>query len=176
MFLFSISSRRYLPSSSWVSRHTVRLLTPECYLRQRRVRHADHGIFFAVVTPYNDAYVGPPSAKSFMLFNSIFSLLVLAYLALTPLYFPRFFHRLVALGLEAVTSLFWFAGSIALAAGWANPRCGGNNYCGSVNAAVAFGFFLWALFTFFAILSAREVLRSRRGSTTSPAAKPYVAA
>ncbi|KAK0648876.1 membrane-associating domain-containing protein [Cercophora newfieldiana] len=133
------------------------------------------GLTAYLVTPYN-GWADPPSAKSFMLFNAIFSLLVLAYLALTPKYFPRFFHRLVALGLEAVTSLFWFAGSIALAAGWAHPRCGGNNYCGSVNAAVAFGFFLWALFTFFAILSAREVLRSRSHPTTAPAAKPYVAA
>ena len=134
------------------------------------------GLTSYLVTPYNSSWVDPPSAKSFMLFNSIWSLLVLAYLALTPVYFPRFFHSLVALGLEAVTSLFWFAGSIALAAGWAHPRCGGNSYCGSVNAAVAFGFFLWALFTFFAILGAREALRSRSRPTTAPAAKPHVAA
>jgi len=134
------------------------------------------GLTSYLVTPFNGSYADPPSAMSFMLFNAIFSLLVLAYLALTPKYFPRFFHRLVALGLEAVTALFWFAGSIALAAGFAHSRCGGNNYCGSVNAAVAFGFFLWALFTFFAILSAREALRSRSHPTTAPAAKPYVAA
>lgn len=134
------------------------------------------GLTAYLVTPFNNSWADPPSSMSFMLFNSIFSLLVLAYLALTPVYFPRFFHRYVALGLEAVTSLFWFAGSIALAAGFAHPRCGGNNYCGSVNAAVAFGFFLWALFTLFAILSAREALRSRSRPTTAPAAKPYVAA
>jgi len=111
-----------------------------------------------------------------MVFNSVFSLVVLAYLALTPLYFARFFHRYAALGLESVAMIFWFAGSIALAANWAHPRCGGNSYCGSVNAAVAFGFFLWALFTTFVVVDASEVLRSRRQPTTAPAAKPYVAA
>jgi hypothetical protein len=110
-----------------------------------------------------------------MLFNAIFTLLVLAYIALTPLYFPRFFHRIASLALEAITMLFWFAGSIALAAGWAHPWCGGSNYCGSVNAAVAFGFFLWALFCFLVFVDIREVLRSR-GHRTAATAKPYTGA
>lgn len=112
-----------------------------------------------------------------MMFNAVFTLVVIAYLALTPRYFARFFHRIAALALESITMLFWFAGSIALAANWSSPRCGGNSYCGTVNAAVAFGFFLWALFTFLVLIDARDFLRSREGPTTaSPAAKPYVAA
>ncbi len=127
-----------------------------------------------VVTPYNGGWWGPPSTKAFMLFNAIWSLLVLAYIALTPRYFPRLFHFIASLALEAITMLFWFAGSIALAAGWAQPRCGLNVYCGSVNAAVAFGFFLWALFTFLVIVDTREFLRSRGHRSTT--AKPYTGA
>ena len=112
-----------------------------------------------------------------MLFNAIFSLLVLGYLAIVPAYFPRFFHRVVALALEAITMLFWFAGSIALAAKVAEPVCYGSNYCGSVKAAIAFGFFLWAVFLFLVIVDTMDFLRSRgHRTTTAPAAKPYVGA
>jgi hypothetical protein len=85
-----------------------------------------------------------PSRVNFMIFNSIWSLLVLLYVGLTPLYMTSLFHKLVALGLEAVTMLFWFAGSIALAVYVGGPHnCGANTWCGSISAAVAFGFFLW---------------------------------
>jgi hypothetical protein len=81
-----------------------------------------------------------------MLFNAIWSLLVLAYLALTPLYMERLFHRLVALGALALTVIFWFAGSIALAVYLGTPYgCSASAYCGSIQAAVAFGFFLWCV-------------------------------
>lgn len=78
---------------------------------------------------------------NFMLFNSIWTLLVLAYVGVAPLYYTRIFHRLASLALEAITMLFWFAGSIALAV-VSNGHCG-SIFCGAVKAAVAFGFFLW---------------------------------
>jgi len=106
-----------------------------------------------------------------MLFNSVWTLLVLAYLALTPLYFPRIFHQLAALALEWVTAIFWFAGSIAVAAYWGEPYCGAGNWCGSASAAAAFGFFIWVIFTFLAVLDTMAVMRSRGHSTT---AKPTV--
>lgn len=96
---------------------------------------------------YNNGYYWSgswsPDRVNFMLFNSIWSLLVLAYIGLTPLYMTSIFHRLAALGLEAVTMIFWFAGSVALAVFIGVPRCHGNSWCGSIQAAVAFGFFLW---------------------------------
>lgn len=113
-----------------------------------------------------------------MLFNSIWSLLVLAYVGLVPLYYTRIFHRLASLALEWITMIFWFAGSIALASYWGSPRCGGDTYCGSVEAAIAFGFFLWALFGFLVFVDTLESLRSR--GHHAPAAnaqpKPYVGA
>lgn len=111
-----------------------------------------------------------------MLFNSIWSLLVLAYVGLTPLYYTRVFHRLASLVLEAITMIFWFAGSIALAVGFGGPySCDGNSVCGSITAAITFGFFLWALFTALTVLDTIESMRSRRGTTHSHT-KPYVGA
>ncbi|RYP84403.1 hypothetical protein DL769_001192 [Monosporascus sp. CRB-8-3] len=95
---------------------------------------------------------------NFMIFNSVWSLLVLAYVGLSPLYFPNLSHKLLATGLNCVTAIFWFAGSIALAVlvgGWVGGGVGG--------AAVAFGFFLWAIFTFLGVL---DVLESRGTSST----------
>lgn len=71
---------------------------------------------------------------SFMLFNSVWTLLVLLYVALTPLYLASLHHKLAATVITTITAIFWFAGSIALAV-----VSGG----GVVAAAVAFGFFLW---------------------------------
>lgn len=81
-----------------------------------------------------------------MVFNSVWSLLVLAYLALAPTYAATLFHRLVALALTGVTAVFWFAGAIALAVVAAGGVWG---------AAAAFGFFLWWVIPFaFALFSA----------------------
>jgi hypothetical protein len=85
-----------------------------------------------------------PSVVNFMIFNSVWSLLVLAYVGITPIYMTSIFHKLVALGLNVVTTIFWFAGSIALAVAVGGPwNCGTNSVCGSLEAAIAFGFFLW---------------------------------
>jgi hypothetical protein len=125
-----------------------------------------------------------PSQANFMVFNSVWSLLVLAYVGLTPLYATHLFHKLASLALEAVTTIFWFAGAIALAVLFGGPfDCGANSFCGAAKAAIAFGFFLWALFGFLTGLDTFESLRSRRSATTTHPtvaadgpAKPYVGA
>jgi len=103
-----------------------------------------------------------PSEYSFMLFNSIWSLLVLAYLALTPRFFARAYHGVVALVLLCLTTLFWFAGSIAMAVRVGDPDgCSHFNSCRTAQAGVAFGFFLWAGFTALTVLEALSFMRSR---------------
>jgi hypothetical protein len=87
-----------------------------------------------------------------MLFSSVWSLLVLGYVFLVPLYYAHFFEGLAALAIESITMIFWFAGSIALAAYWGAPKCGSNKFCGSVEAAIAFGFFLWVSFSFLVLV------------------------
>ncbi|RYP05084.1 hypothetical protein DL764_004045 [Monosporascus ibericus] len=99
---------------------------------------------------------------NFMIFNSVWSLLVLAYVGLSPLYFPRLSHKLVATGLNGATAIFWFAGSIALAV-W--------GLGGVVGAAVAFGFFLWAIFTFVTVLGVLEA-RGTSSTVKTPSTAP----
>ncbi|KAI2467614.1 membrane-associating domain-containing protein [Annulohypoxylon bovei var. microspora] len=121
---------------------------------------------------YGTYYDYSPPRINFMVFNSVWSLLVLVYVGVTPLYLTGVFHRLAALALNAITTIFWFAGAIALAVFVGGPYdCRSDTYCGSSEAAVAFGFFLWALFTFLTVIDALDSLRSR-GHNVGPAAKP----
>jgi len=50
-----------------------------------------------------------------MIFNSVWTLLAVAYLVIAPLKFPDAAHKFAILGVEALTMIFWFAGWIALA-------------------------------------------------------------
>ncbi|KAI1800331.1 marvel domain-containing protein [Daldinia bambusicola] len=114
-----------------------------------------------------------PSRVNFMIFNSVWSLLVLLYVGVTPLYLTSIFHRLVALALNAITTIFWFAGAIALAVFVGGPYdCRANTFCGSAEAAVAFGFFLWALFMVLTVIDAIDSLRSRGHNVSKPHANP----
>lgn len=111
-----------------------------------------------------------------MLFTTIWSILVLLYIAITPVVLPSLFIPVVSLGLLALTMLFWFAGSIALAVFIGVPDCNGRNYCQSLQAAVAFGFFIWAIFTGLTVVEAMGFMRSRGGANAdvrSKVGRPY---
>lgn len=104
-----------------------------------------------------------PGPVNFILFDSIWTLLVLVYVGLAPLYYTHLFHRLASLALESLTMIFWFAGAIALAVFVGGPfDCGTSSLCGALEAAIAFAFVLWALFVFLCVVDAIEALRSRR--------------
>ncbi|KAI2638416.1 membrane-associating domain-containing protein [Xylaria nigripes] len=103
-----------------------------------------------------------PSTVNFMVFNSVWSLLVLIYIGLASAFIPSIFNRTVALALNLLTQLFWFAGSIALAVWYGGPYdCNGGTACSNAEAAIAFGFFSWAIFAFLALVDALEFLRRR---------------
>ncbi|KAM5350615.1 hypothetical protein ACJ41O_007120 [Fusarium nematophilum] len=132
------------------------------------------GLTAYVVDTTNPRFWGgnSPSEFSFMLFNSIWSLLALAYLALTPLFASRLYHGVAALAVLAVTTIFWFAGSIAMAAFIGVPKCHGNTFCQSAQAAVAFGFFIWAIFTGLTVMEGLAYMRSRGHSAHADTTKP----
>ncbi|EHK19318.1 uncharacterized protein TRIVIDRAFT_81239 [Trichoderma virens Gv29-8] len=110
-----------------------------------------------------------PDSFAFMLFNSIWSLLIVAYLAITPLYLKRFYHALVAFVILVITTIFWFSGSIAMAAFIGVPKCHGITWCQTSQAGVAFGFFLWAGFLGLTILEGLTTLRGQaRADKTTP--------
>ncbi|KAJ0281010.1 hypothetical protein COL940_005955 [Colletotrichum noveboracense] len=113
-----------------------------------------------------------PDIVNFIIFNSVWSLLVLAYVGLTPLYMTRLFHKLVSLALLVITTIFWFAGAIAYAVFVGSPNCGNNTYCGSSQAGVAFAFFIWAIFMFLTVLDTLDAMRSRGHSTKANHAYP----
>lgn len=113
-----------------------------------------------------------PAILNFMLFNAVATLVVLLYIGFVPLYYTRIFHRLASLALEGIIVVFWFAGSTALAVDVGGPyNCGSNHYCGAIEAAIAFGFFLWAVFAGLAVVDTIEALRSHRSAfkTNTPA-------
>ncbi|CAH0057190.1 unnamed protein product [Clonostachys solani] len=95
------------------------------------------------------------AAAIFLLLNSVWSLLALVYLSIVPIYGPRLFNEFVCLGLNAVTTIFWFAGAIGIAgtvgAQWRAEQ-----------ASTAFSFFLWAIFTGLLVVKVKSVVRSRR--------------
>ena len=95
---------------------------------------------------------------------------MLLYLAIAPLFAPRIYHNMVALGILALTSLFWFAGATAVAAHIGVPHCI-TTYCRATQAAVAFGYFIWAIFTGLTIMEALAFMRGR-GHTAHADTKP----
>lgn len=81
-----------------------------------------------------------PSSNNFLIFCSVWSLLVVAYLLVAPRL--PFFNKWVPIAVLAVTVIFWFAGSIAAAAWLGTPSCHWSG-CRSLQAAIAFSFFIW---------------------------------
>lgn len=81
-----------------------------------------------------------------MVFVSVWTLLVLPYLALAPTYLERFANKFAILALDALTMLFWFAAFVALAVYRDNHgggSCDGFRVCRTETAAVVFGAFEW---------------------------------
>jgi len=116
-----------------------------------------------------------PSQVNFLLFCSIWSILVLIFLIMAPRMAYRghgdapWAHKLVYLAVGVVTALFWFAGFIALAVLVGGPvNCGGDSFCGAIEASIAFGAFLWVLFTAAAILDGLHVYQTRGTANTKP--------
>merc|ERR1712025_729825 len=87
---------------------------------------------------------------------------------------PSQYIPVAALALLALTALFWFAGSIAMAVLVGIPDCNGNNFCQSAQAGVVFGFFNWIVFTGLAIWEGMGFARGRSPSTAKP--PPYAGA
>lgn len=96
-----------------------------------------------------------------MLFNTIWTILVLIYLGVVPIVMASLYHSIIALPLLAISTLFWFAGSIALAALIGVHTCtvrGCGPYQAS-QAATAFGFFIWAMFTVLTVFELLALLK-----------------
>jgi uncharacterized BrkB/YihY/UPF0761 family membrane protein len=129
------------------------------------------GLTGGIVSDTNGYWSNSPSSYAFLLFCTIWSILVLLYLALTPRFAPRLYHGMVALGLLLVTTIFWFAGSIAIAV-FVSDHCRHGSHCQTAQAATAFGFFIWAIFTGLTVMEGLAFNRTRGGATADVRSKP----
>lgn len=85
-----------------------------------------------------------PGQVNFIIFDSVWTLLALAYLVVVPWRFSdtKAHHKFVILGVEALTMLFWFAGFVALAVFLTGRRCDGS-VCSAAEASTVFAAFEW---------------------------------
>ena len=99
--------------------------------------------FLAVESAISDLWYRAytPSELRFLLFVSIWSFfIVVPYLVIVPIYFPRFAHIYGLLAMEGIVTIFWFAGFIAMAANMPSSKyC--TDLCQELQAATAFGAF-----------------------------------
>ncbi|KAK5000472.1 hypothetical protein LTR66_000671 [Elasticomyces elasticus] len=102
-----------------------------------------------------------PSQVGFLLFTSIWTILALLFLILAPWKFPAAAHKFAILGVEAITTLFWFAGFIAQAVFLSHSTACYGHVCNSAKAAAVFGAFEWLLFVGTLIMAALHVFRTR---------------
>jgi len=84
-----------------------------------------------------------PSSVNFLIFTSVWTILALVYLIVTPGRFPTLAHKYGILAAEAVTMLFWFAGFVALASLLGDINCRAGNVCGTSIAGDVFAAFEW---------------------------------
>ena len=126
--------------------------------------------------PYGDWGVNhdTPSRIAFLLFVSGWTLVMLVYLFLAPVYLitggqstretsRNIKHRYAILVVDLLTTLFWLAGWIALAKLIGGPTsCA--TFCAAVQASVAFAAGLWATFGINSMIDAWQLWRRRRDS------------
>jgi len=79
-----------------------------------------------------------------MLFCSVWTIVALVYLVLTPGRFPTVAHKFGILAVEILTMIFWFAAWIALAALLGDIGCNQAwGVCRASTAATIFAAFEW---------------------------------
>jgi len=103
-----------------------------------------------------------PSEANFVLFCAVWTLLVVAYLAFAPMFAPTAAHKFGILAAEVLTTIFWFAGWIALASLLGDIRtCDHWHTCRIAIAADVFSAFEWLLFSVTTVMAALHVWRTR---------------
>ncbi|KAI0900896.1 membrane-associating domain-containing protein [Annulohypoxylon nitens] len=113
---------------------------------------------------YNvDTLTSSPSQINWLLAVSIFTIVSVLYLELTPRFVPKLSHQLVAMGLEACNALFYFAGFIALSVFMSRLLFCRGSVCGAAQASIAFGAMEFLLWTASAIVMGKEVAKSGLG-------------
>lgn len=103
-----------------------------------------------------------PSQVNFLIFASVWTLLLIPFLLLTPRFFPSPHQSLIALGLEGVSWVFWLAGWVALERYKSNLELCWGGICRTMVAGIVFGALEWVLFSITLVLAAIHAFRERR--------------
>ncbi|KAI1400448.1 membrane-associating domain-containing protein [Hypoxylon fuscum] len=110
---------------------------------------------------YNvDTLTSSPSQVNWLLAVSLFTIISVLYLEMTPRFLPKFSHPLVAIGLETGNALFYFAGFIALSVFMSRLLFCRGSVCGAAQATIAFGAFEFVLWTASAVIMGKELVKS----------------
>ncbi|KAI2471821.1 membrane-associating domain-containing protein [Annulohypoxylon bovei var. microspora] len=131
-------------------------------------------LFFAFIVMALTAYVAnwynvdtltsSPSQVNWLLAVSVFTIISVLYLELTPRFAPKLSHQFVAMGLEACNALFYFAGFIALSVFMSRLLFCRGSVCGAAQASIAFGAFEFLLWTVSAIIMGKELAPDEGGA------------
>lgn len=84
-----------------------------------------------------------PSELSFIVFVSVWTMVVTIVLLVAGLKFPKLAPLIIVLALNAITMLFWFAAFIALAVWKSNLIICTGRICDTLIAGIVFGAFEW---------------------------------
>jgi hypothetical protein len=111
------------------------------------------------------------NSLAFMLFTSLWTLLAVAYLVVSPRRFPAAAHEYAIIAVEFLTMLFWFAAFVAVASNVGTVNYSFWEYTTLYKVAVAavvFSALVWLTFVVTAALAAMHI---RRGSRNDKAAR-----
>lgn len=82
-----------------------------------------------------------------MLFASVCSVLVIAYISTTPARAAYIYHGRITIAFTALTTLIWFIGSVVLVYAFINTPCRRARICIAMHASLGFGLITWAAFS-----------------------------
>jgi len=102
-----------------------------------------------------------PSSINFLVFCAVWTLLALAYLVVAPARFPDAAHKLAILGVEVVTTIFWFAGWVSVASLLGDIGLGRWAVGHAAVAACVFGAFEWMCFCASTMMASLHCWRTR---------------
>ncbi|KAH6670041.1 marvel domain-containing protein, partial [Halenospora varia] len=109
---------------------------------------------------YNaDTLTSSPSQVNFLIFAPLFSFISIAYLEITPRFMPRASHPYAHLALEALNTLFYFAGFVALSVFIGKLLFCRGSVCAAARADAAFAAFSWLLWTGSSVVVALQIFK-----------------
>ncbi|KAF4621514.1 hypothetical protein G7Y89_g14559 [Cudoniella acicularis] len=106
-----------------------------------------------------DTLTASPSQVNFLIFVPLFSFVSIAYLEITPRLAPRASHPYAHLALEAMNTLFYFAGFIALAVFLGKLLFCRGSVCAAARVDAVFAAFNWLLWSGSSAIVALQIFK-----------------